>query len=69
MMGHASPAASRTAALQHLGQSRRRDGDRVEEFMHAGLFDDEPRAREIVWSCSRNAARGLGSQLLRRRTT
>jgi hypothetical protein len=35
----------------------------MEEFMlHAGLFDDEPRAREIVWiMLAQRAARGLGS--------
>jgi hypothetical protein len=35
----------------------------VEEmFMHAGLYDDNPRAREIVWiMIAQRAARGLGS--------
>jgi len=35
----------------------------VEEmFMHAGLYDDNPRAREIVWILiAQRAARGLGS--------
>jgi hypothetical protein len=35
----------------------------VEEmFMHAGLFDDNPRSREIVWiMLAQRAARGLGS--------
>lgn len=35
----------------------------VEEvFMHAGLYDDNPRAREIVWiMLAQRAARGLGS--------
>lgn len=35
----------------------------VEEmFMHAGLYDDSPRSREIVWiMLSQRAARGLGS--------
>ncbi|EDM74934.1 hypothetical protein PPSIR1_20859 [Plesiocystis pacifica SIR-1] len=35
----------------------------VEEmFMHAGLYDDSPRAREIVWfMLAQRAARGLGS--------
>ncbi|MDX1428815.1 MAG: hypothetical protein R3282_00950, partial [Rhodothermales bacterium] len=35
----------------------------VEEmFMHAGLYDDSPRTREIVWiMVAQRAARGLGS--------
>jgi hypothetical protein len=35
----------------------------VEEmFMHAGLYDDNPRARELVWiMLAQRAARGLGS--------
>ena len=35
----------------------------VEEmFMHAGLYDDSPRSREIVWiMIAQRAARGLGS--------
>ena len=35
----------------------------VEEmFMHAGLYDDNPRSREIVWiMLAQRAARGLGS--------
>jgi uncharacterized protein (DUF885 family) len=35
----------------------------VEEmFMHAGLYDDNPRAREVVWiMVAQRAARGLGS--------
>ena len=35
----------------------------MEEMMlHAGLFDDEPRAREIIWiMLAQRAARGLGS--------
>ena len=35
----------------------------MEEFMlHAGLFDDEPRAREIIWiMLAQRAARGLAS--------
>ena len=35
----------------------------MEEMMlHAGLFDDEPRAREIVWiMLAQRAARGLGT--------
>jgi hypothetical protein len=38
----------------------------MEEFMlHAGLFDDEPRAREIVWiMLAQRAARGLASLYL-----
>ncbi len=33
-----------------------------EMMMHAGLFDDQPRAREIVWiMLAQRAARGLGS--------
>jgi hypothetical protein len=31
-------------------------------FMHAGLYDDNPRVREIVWiMLAQRAARGLGS--------
>ena len=35
----------------------------VEEmFMHAGLYDDSPRSRELVWILlAQRAARGLGS--------
>ena len=35
----------------------------VEEmFMHAGLYDDSPRSRELVWiMVAQRAARGLGS--------
>ena len=35
----------------------------VEEiFMHAGLYDDNPRSREIVWiMLAQRAARGVGS--------
>jgi uncharacterized protein (DUF885 family) len=38
----------------------------MEELMlHAGLFDDEPRAREIVWiMLAQRAARGLASLYL-----
>ena len=38
-------------------------GTGVEEmFMHAGLYDDSPRSREIVWILlAQRAARGLGS--------
>jgi uncharacterized protein (DUF885 family) len=33
-----------------------------EMMMHAGLFDDNPRAREVVWiMLAQRAARGLGS--------
>ena len=37
----------------------------VEEmFMHAGLYDDQPRSREIVWiMLAQRAARGIGSLL------
>ena len=37
----------------------------VEEmFMHAGLYDDRPRSREIVWiMLAQRAARGIGSLL------
>ena len=33
-----------------------------EMMMHAGLYDDNPRAREIAWiMLAQRAARGLGS--------
>lgn len=60
---HASPV--RRGALLYNIFDTRNEGTAtgVEEmFMHAGLYDDSPRAREIVWiMLAQRAARGLGS--------
>jgi hypothetical protein len=60
---HASPI--RRGALLYNIFDTRNEGTAtgVEEmFMHAGLYDDTPRAREIVWiMLAQRAARGLGS--------
>ncbi|MEM8711582.1 MAG: DUF885 family protein [Planctomycetota bacterium] len=60
---HASPIR-RGALLYNIFDSRCEGvATGVEEmFMHAGLHDDNPRAREIVWILlAQRAARGLGS--------
>ncbi len=60
---HASPVR-RGALLYNIFDSRNEGtATGVEEmFMHAGLYDDNPRAREIVWILlAQRAARGLGS--------
>ncbi len=60
---HASPV--RQGALLYNIFDSRNEGTAtgVEEmFMHAGLYDDIPRSREIVWiMVAQRAARGLGS--------
>jgi hypothetical protein len=60
---HASPV--RQGALLYNIFDSRNEGTAtaVEEmFMHAGLYDDSPRSREIVWiMLAQRAARGLGS--------
>jgi uncharacterized protein (DUF885 family) len=60
---HASPIR-RNALLFNIWDSRAEGmATGMEEMMlHAGLFDDNPRAREIVWiMLAQRAARGLGS--------
>ncbi|MEQ9561209.1 MAG: DUF885 family protein, partial [Woeseiaceae bacterium] len=60
---HASPIR-RDALLYNIFDSRNEGtATAVEEmFMHAGLYDDNPRVREIVWvMLAQRAARGLGS--------
>ncbi len=60
---HQSPV--RQGALLYNIFDSRNEGTAtaVEEiFMHAGLYDDSPRSREIVWiMLAQRAARGLGS--------
>jgi hypothetical protein len=60
---HASPIR-RGAVLYNIFDSRNEGtATGVEEmFMHAGLYDDNPRVRELVWiMMAQRAARGLGS--------
>lgn len=60
---HASPIR-RGALLYNIWDSRAEGmATAMEEFMlHAGLYDDNPRAREVVWILlAQRAARGLGS--------
>ena len=60
---HASPIR-RGPLLYNIFDSRNEGtATGVEEmFMHAGLYDDSPRSREIVWiMLAQRAARGLGS--------
>ena len=60
---HASPIR-RGPLLYNIFDSRNEGtATGVEEmFMHAGLYDDNPRVREIVWiMLAQRAARGLGS--------
>ncbi|MFT7679323.1 MAG: hypothetical protein ACI8QC_003324 [Planctomycetota bacterium] len=60
---HASPIR-RGALLYNIFDSRCEGvATGVEEmFLHAGLYDDNPRSREIVWiMLAQRAARGLGS--------
>ena len=60
---HASPVR-RGALLYNIFDTRNEGtATAVEEmFMHAGLYDDSPRSREIVWILiAQRAARGLGS--------
>ena len=59
------PSPIRQGALLYNIFDSRNEGTAtgVEEmFMHAGLYDDNPRVREIVWiMLAQRAARGLGS--------
>jgi hypothetical protein len=60
---HQSPIR-RDALLYNIFDSRNEGtATGVEEmFMHAGLYDDSPRVRELVWiMLAQRAARGLGS--------
>jgi hypothetical protein len=60
---HASPIR-RGPLLYNIWDSRAEGmATAMEEFMlHAGLFDDSPRAREIIWiMLAQRAARGLAS--------
>jgi hypothetical protein len=60
---HASPVR-RGALLYNIFDSRNEGtATGVEEmFMHAGLYDDRPRSRELIWiMLAQRAARGLGS--------
>jgi len=60
---HASPIR-RDALLYNIFDSRNEGtATGVEEmFMHAGLYDENPRSRELVWiMLAQRAARGLGS--------
>ena len=60
---HASPVR-RGALLYNIFDSRNEGtATAVEEiFMNAGLYDDSPRSRELVWiMLAQRAARGLGS--------
>ena len=60
---HASPIR-RGPLLYNIFDSRNEGtATGVEEmFMHAGLYDDNPRSRELVWiMLAQRAARGLGS--------
>ena len=60
---HASPVR-RGALLYNIWDSRAEGmATGMEEMMlHAGLYDDNPRAREVVWiMLAQRAARGLGS--------
>ena len=60
---HASPVR-RDPLLYNIFDSRAEGtATGVEEmFLHAGLYDDSPRSREIVWiMLAQRAARGLGS--------
>jgi hypothetical protein len=60
---HASPVR-RDALLYNIFDSGNEGtATGVEEmFMHAGLYDDSPRSRELVWiMLAQRAARGLGS--------
>ncbi len=62
---HPHPSPVRQGALLYNIFDSRNEGTAtgVEEmFMHAGLYDDSPRSRELVWILlAQRAARGLGS--------
>jgi hypothetical protein len=60
---HASPVRQGSLLYNIFDSRNEGTATGVEEmFMHAGLYDDNPRAREIVWiMLAQRAARGLGS--------
>jgi hypothetical protein len=60
---HASPIRSGALLYNIFDSGNEGTATGVEEmFMHAGLYDDSPRSREIVWiMLAQRAARGLGS--------
>jgi len=68
LQGEPPPSAVRRGPLLYNIWDARSEGmaTAMEELMlHAGLFDDEPRAREIVWiMLAQRAARGLASLYL-----
>ena len=65
MVNEPNPSEIRREALLYNIFDSRNEGTAtaVEEmFMHAGMYDDNPRVREIVWiMIAQRAARGLGS--------
>lgn len=65
MDGDPHPSPVRSGPLLYNIWDSRNEGTAtgVEEmFMHAGLYDDSPRSRELVWiMLAQRAARGLGS--------
>jgi len=60
---HASPIRREPRLYNILDSRNEGTATGVEEmFMHAGLYEDSPRSREIVWILlAQRAARGLGS--------
>lgn len=60
---HASPIRRGALLYNIFDSGNEGTATGVEEmFMHAGLYDDSPRSREIVWiMLAQRAARGLGS--------
>jgi len=60
---HASPVRSGALLYNIFDTGNEGTATGVEEmFMHAGLYDDSPRSRELVWiMLAQRAARGLGS--------
>ncbi len=60
---HASPVRQGSLLYNIFDSRNEGTATAVEEiFMHAGLYDDSPRSREIVWiMLAQRAARGLGS--------
>ena len=60
---HASPIREKPLLYNIFDSRSEGTATAVEEiFMHAGLYDDSPRTRELVWiMLAQRAARGLGS--------
>lgn len=60
---HASPVRRNALLYNIFDSGNEGTATGVEEmFMHAGLYDDSPRSRELVWiMLAQRAARGLGS--------